>query len=255
MWEWRPAYNSLICYDHTVASVTPSLNENHATPSKLDMQGGNGCGHDPRNPKILKFPSQGRRPHVLEEAKRRLESAAKSPFNYPELLPLFYHKDKKGRQRRSEGREALVNLCLTVIVQTANLANNLYCGHWNGTHFVYYDLDKLVTLTGERKGRVRRALTVLRKLGLIHAGGQLDRAYEGTLRTINYRIRLDYSLFESFELCAEFALDAAKAEAKHQNKLNPRVIPFYAPASHELPVYLPPIQLSNILTKPPPSIG
>lgn len=252
MWERTPACVARILADNSSASEI-TLNSGYTTPSPIDTQVGNRCGHDPRNPKILQFPQHRRRPHVIEEAKRRLERAAKSPFIYPELLPLFYHADKKGRQRRSEGREATVNLCLTVVLQTANLANNLYCGHWDGQRFVYYDLEKLVTLTGATKGRVRRALSVLRRLGLVHTDSKLDTASDGNLRTINYRIRLDYALFQKLGLCAEFALDAAKADAKRQRKENPKFVPFFAPAENERPVYLPAIKLHNISPKPPPS--
>lgn len=220
MQDWKSA----CCADSdqgksTTSDATLFTRVNNTSPSP-SMQGGNRCGH---NKKVFRLPVYAnvhkRRYHVLEEAKRRLRQAQKYPYRYPELTPVFFHKEKRGRKRRSEAVEAITSLVLDALIEGANLVNYLAYGYYDSqNNFHAYGYEYLCKVTKCTYGRVQRALSVLKSLGLCKVEGNVVALEDGSYTTQDVKVSLTPDVFIFLGLENELNKDTQLAFIKWEKK-------------------------------------
>ena len=196
-------------------------NQDHDIQNRGNKQplSGNRCGHDPKKIRIPLFPAHHkRRPHALEEAKRRIIFAQNSPYDFPHMGEVFHHPNKNGRKRRSEGVEAINNLVLSTLLHTVNLATMASGDYEKGNHFKHYDYYKLSQLAGMSYPRFKRAMAELQRLGFVHVVPCFKKNHNGDFR-INYvQIILTEKIFRALGLMNELQKDRERALTKWKRK-------------------------------------
>lgn len=186
-----------------------NLAKGFCKPKKRDYvrrinEGGNFCGHDRHNPLLSINCKSIRRPKVIKAAQKKLEEFYKDPST----LPMLQYARNSDRQRRSESREAEIQL-IKVILEYTDLVT-LRCGIPTETGFKPLTLDFLVKLTNLHKRRAERALSELVRVGLlsVHQPRQLvDNQWIGFagIKTISKL------LFKTLGLGAWLMFDRRKA--------------------------------------------
>jgi len=129
-------------------------------------QGGNFCGHDPRNPRFtLTRPAKigkGGIPPILTELAERLQDYYHRPR---QLIPSLDLANGSNRQQRSERREACV-LLLNALLKYTDLAS-LRVGIPTQNGFLSLTVDYIAKQTGMTLKRVERALADLKTSSLV----------------------------------------------------------------------------------------
>ncbi len=187
----------------------------------LTMQGGNRCGHD-RNQfkKPTLHGGHKRRPHAIEEAKRRIERSVSNIYAFPELSQIFYHplKNGKGRRRRSERIEAALSLTLYVLLHLLNL-HRMAAGYYDSANtFRFYNYGLIESLTGLSPIRTKRAMALLQALGFIKTFAIRELNHDGSYRTTQVRIEFTDKIFQALEMMPEFLKDRETASIKFYEK-------------------------------------
>jgi hypothetical protein len=237
---------------------------------------GNRCGHDKNNLKRPNFNKKAkRRPHVLEEAKRRIDQAITNIYAFPEFTQIFYHplKEEKGRRRRSESVEGSLCLALPTIIHSLDI-HRMSCGFYdNQNKFHYYNFAYIENVTDQNYARVKREMKLLQDYGIIKVQTIREQNNDGSWRTTEVRIDLTDKIFQMLELMPEFLKDRetiAKRFHEKQSRLEknrkkreiyrkPSITPVKAPNPNKINATLQP-QLQNLtkrlsaLTKRPQAV-
>ncbi len=198
-------------------------NINYYSSMQAVLKGGNRCDHDKNNFKKPAFHGVSkRRPHVLEEAKRRIDTAVSYHFRYPMYSGLFYHQDQdgkaNGRQIRSERVEGVHSLALPTLLQTLNL-HRMACGHYdNRNQFHYYNYAYLESQTNQSSIRIKREMKLLQDRGVIKVNSIKEMNDDGSWRTISVQIEFTDKIFEMLELIPEFLKDRETSAIKFHDK-------------------------------------
>jgi uncharacterized protein (UPF0335 family) len=205
-------------------SVPDMLNKADAIKAAINTQslnahGGNRCDHDKNQFKRPTFLRDAkRRPHCLEEAKRRIELAIGDNFRYPQFAGLFYHSDANGRRRRSERIEGVLSLALPTLLHVLNL-QRMACGFYDsGNNFHYYNFLYLQDKTNQNYSRIKREMDVLQKEKIILVTTTRKPNNDGSWRTTSVQIEFTDKIFQMLELMPEFEKDRERAACKFYEK-------------------------------------
>lgn len=172
---------------------------------------GNRCDHDKNNFKRPDFLRNAkRRPHVLEESKRRITSAIHDNFRYSEFTGLFYHSaadNKSGRHRRSESVEGILSLALPTLLQTLNL-HRMACGFYdNRNQFHYFNYAYLQDKSDQNSSRFKREMAILQAEKIIKVITTRKSNNDGTWRTTSVQIEFTDKIFQMLDLMDDFLRD------------------------------------------------
>lgn len=183
---------------------------------------GNRCDHDKNNFKRPNFLTNAkRRPHSLEEAKRRIDQSIHDNFRYPEFAGIFFHSaadQGSGRHRRSERIEGILSLALPTLLQTLNL-HRMACGFYdNRNEFHYFDYLYLQDKTSQNYSRVQREMSDLQTAGIIKVNNIRKMNNDGTFRTVRVEIEFTDKIFAMLELMPEFLKDRETIAIKFHEK-------------------------------------
>lgn len=215
------------------ADVLIGQNNNHYYSSmqylhtkfvRFSLIRGNKCGHDKNTFKRPAFHGKAkRRPHSIEEGKRRIDAALNDHFRYPEFSGLFYHQDNdglpNGKRIRSERREGVHGLALPTLLQSLNL-HRMACGHYdNQNQFRFYDYGYLQNQTDQASIRVKREMKLLQDRGVIKVNTRREQnPCTGKWRTIGVSIEFTDKIFQLLDLMPEFLQDREKISGKFYDK-------------------------------------
>lgn len=183
--------------------------------------------HNRLKPKVLSFNGHKRRPHPIEEAKRRCENLYNSPASRPMGKMFFnssrFNKSGSFRQMRSEMREniKLVKQCLFEhLCLTTMQFGQIIPGSFN--HFGIYFICKKTDLS---YSTVHRVLTVLENSGYITVKERREKKPDGTFRSIPAIIYAHPSIFHDLDMsdddiCRESQkyLEAIRRDEERQRK-------------------------------------
>lgn len=195
----------------SVPNVLMGQNANKALKNNQQGLSGNRCGHNKNSFKKPRFHQDSkRRPHAIEEAKRRIERSFSNKFLYPAFGGLFYHpveKERGARCRRSESIEGTLSLALVSLLQSLNL-HKMACGHYdNKNQFMYYNYAYIENLTDQNSSRVKREMKLLQDYGIIKVLTIRSQNHDGSWRTKEVRIDFTDKIFHMLELTDEFLRD------------------------------------------------
>jgi len=223
-WGRNPACNIESLAGCHIASGTDSVTERDDKEARADSQAliGNRCGHDKhRYKKPLFSNSTARRPHVIEESKRRVQQAFSDIYAYPKFTQVFYHPvnlEGGGRRRRSEAIEGTLSLTLTALLHTLNL-QKMACGFYDsGNKFHYYNYAWIEKATDQHAARVKREMKVLQDYGIIKVVTNRQRNSDGSWRTIDVRIEMTDKIFMMLDLEDAFTRDRETISIKFHTK-------------------------------------
>lgn len=196
-------------------------NNSHKSVNAQLLKQGNGCNHDKNNFRRPDFTGNGkRRPHVIEEAKRRIEQAVSDIFMFSEFTRVFYHplKNERGRRRRSESVEGTFCLALPMLIHGLNLSR-MECGFYkNDNEFHSYDYAYLVNKTNQNYSRIKREMKLLQELGIIKVISTREKTADGAWRTKNVRIEFTDRIFQMLELMDEYLRDRETSDKMFHGK-------------------------------------
>lgn len=192
------------------------------TQSQISQKG-NRCGHDKnsfKRPEV--FGRAKKRPHVLEEAKRRIYAGISDHFRFPAFSGLFYHQDQdgkgNGRHIRSERIEGTHSLTLPILLQHIDLYR-MACGHYdNRNQFRFYNYAFIENATDQSSIRVKREMKLLQDRGIIKVITLREQNNDGSWRTPEVRIEFTDKIFEMLELMPEFLKDRETSAIKFHAK-------------------------------------
>jgi hypothetical protein len=194
----------------------------HTKFTKFTIERGNRCGHNPNRLKKPKFhAAHKRRPHVLEEAQRRIDQAISNIYLYPEFTKMFYHStNKKGirRRRRSESIEGAICLALRALLNSLNL-KRMACGHYDkANRFIHYNSGYIVKNTDQSKIRVKRELKLLQEYEIIKINTKRAQRIDGSWETTQVEIEFTDKIFRMLNLMDEFLKDRETCNIKFHEK-------------------------------------
>ena len=180
-------------------------------------QGGNFCGHDPRNPRLsLTLPPKtgnGGIPFVLS----RLMALLKSYYDNPRrIIPTLDLANGRNRQQRSERREACI-LMLTALLKYTDLAS-LRVGIPTPDGFLNLTIDFLAKQTGMAPRRAERALADLKAAGLVTISQPRKRLPGGSWRGLAAVKAISRHLFSLFGLGGMLKRERNKASKRQAKK-------------------------------------
>lgn len=162
--------------------------------------GGNYCGHAPESPRlglVKDVVSPGKSlPGILIELQERVKRYYSKPAVMPSLRNA--NQSAKGRQQRSERREACL-LLLAAIVSFTDLVS-LRCGVPTKNGFMSLTLDYLVEYTGLNMRRAERAMADLKRANLITCSQPRQLKEDGTYRGLAAVKAVNKLLFTAFGL-------------------------------------------------------
>lgn len=179
--------------------------------------GGNFCGHMPDSPRLdlVKPTTDKRRPGIIIELQARI----KRYFSNPNVLPSLRNanKSKKGRQMRSERREA----CLVLLAAIADYMDlvSLRCGIPTSNGFMSLTLDYLVEFTGLHPRRAERAMADLKSANLITVSQPRQLKDDGTWRGLAAVKAVNKLLFTVFGLHERLKHETERAAERLANKV------------------------------------
>ena len=184
-------------------------------------QGGNGCGHDPRNPKLTltKPPKTGKGgiPFVLSHLMALLKSYYDNPR---QIIPTLDLANGSNRQQRSERREACI-LVLTSILKYTDLAS-LRVGIPSEDGFLSIAVDYLAKQTGMPLRRAERALADLKATGLVTTAQPRKRLPDGSWKGLVAIKAVSRHLFFLFGLGGMLKRERNKASKRLAKKAGNR---------------------------------
>ena len=140
--------------------------------------GGNFCGHEPKNPRFImehhayydkqKIDDLGskRRPRILYDIVQRIKAYYKDTDVMPVLHNANSHRRTSDKQRRSESREAVINL-LTIMIMNMDLASLRVGQPTLDGGFFNYSVEWLAEKAKLSVSRAKRAMSDLNNSTLI----------------------------------------------------------------------------------------
>lgn len=180
--------------------------------------GGNFCGHNPDAPSldlVRAATAPGKiRPKILSLLQERMRRYFHSPGCLPSLRAA--NQSPKGRQQRSERREACLQL-LAAILEFTDLAS-LRCGIPSPEGFQSLKLDVLVSYTGLHPRRAERAMADLKRAGLITVAQPRQLQEDGTWRGLAAVKAVNRLLFGAFGLLRRLGHEQQRATARLAKK-------------------------------------
>lgn len=202
--------------EETLASgntVKQRVNHKTSYPYGQDKIAGNRINHDRKNLRKPDFSKDNRRPHSIEETKRRTLESIDNPYKYTGFQEAHFHEDK--RKRRSERIEGCVSLVLYSLIHTLNL-QNMACGYYiSGTDpnssFHYYDFDHYRKRLEISRHRLWRSIAVLKKLGYVITKPRKEINKHGEYRTVRTEIHMTDKLFRDLGIYDLYLKDRDKA--------------------------------------------
>lgn len=160
--------------------------------------GGNYCGHQPDAPRLdlVKPTTTKTRPKILTLLQERVRRYYAAPDCLPSLRAA--NQSKKGRQQRSERREACLQL-LSAILEFTDLTS-LRCGVPTPSGFLSLTLDYLVEFTGLQPRRAERAMADLKRANLLTVNQARQLQEDGSWRGLAGVKAVNKLLFSAFGL-------------------------------------------------------
>lgn len=215
------ALNLLAGEQHTDGLISNNEENNSKLKVPNQVVVGNKCNHNKNDLKFASFPeTDRRRPHVIEEAKRRIKPYISSKNVFTKNIFTHHDSTKGGRKRRTEALESVCTKVLFSLIHDCNLVNMQYGQYfYNNNTFLNYDLSKLQKVTGCSMIRVKRAISVLKFLDLITVVSIPHRLDDGYIhdKTI---ITISPEVFNLLDVSLEFLADKRKASIRYQNRSN-----------------------------------
>ena len=181
--------------------------------------GGNYCGHSPEAPRlglVKEVVAVGKSlPGILTELQERIKRYYSKPDTIPSLRNA--NQSAKGRQQRSERREACL-LLLTAIVSYTDLVS-LRCGVPTKKGFMSLTLNFLVEYTGLHMRRAERAMADLKRANLITCSQPRQLKEDGTYRGLAAVKAVNKLLFTAFGLAERLKHETQRAMDRLAKKI------------------------------------
>lgn len=181
-----------------------------------ENHGGNFCGHQPDAPRLVlvQNTTNKRRPQILKVLQFRIRNYYQTPTCLPSLRAA--NRSRKGRQQRSERREACL-LLLAAILEFTDLAS-LRCGVPTAQGFLSLTLDYLVKFTGLHPRRAERAIADLKRANLLTVSQPRQLQEDGTWRGLAAVKAVNKLLFTVFGLGKRLAHEMGRAAKRLAKK-------------------------------------
>lgn len=187
-----------------------------------EPRSGNRCGHDPANPLLTPLRpagENGKKPPLLL---RRMAERLKDYFKNPNRIPSLNLANGSMRRQRSERRESCVRV-LTVLVKFLNIENLCVCIPQRDpvTGAVFYatlTAELIAAHTGFPLRRVTRALSDLRKAGILTSSQPRKRNADGSYTGLPALRAISKELFTAFGLGSMLAKERAKRKRPRTQK-------------------------------------
>ena len=181
--------------------------------------GGNFCGHTPDSPRLeLVKPVTGagkKLPGILTVLQERIRRYYSAPNVLPSLRNA--NRSRKGRQQRSERREACLVLLNAIVVHTDLVS--LRCGIPTSAGFLSLTLDYLVEFTGLNYRRAERAMADLKRANLLTVSQPRQLKEDGTWRGLAGVKAVNKLLFTVFGLGRRLQHEKVRASKRLAKKV------------------------------------
>lgn len=223
---YKPRYSYVTLAPQQAKAATPT------TKQKRINTGGNFCGHNPKLPRFVMrhhayFAKQDiddlgnkRRPQILYDIVERIKAYYHDTDVIPVLQNANFNRRTSDRQRRSEYREAIVNI-LSVMVMNMDLAS-LRVGQPMVTGgFFNYSVEWLAKKANLSKSRAKRALSDLNDSTLISSYQYrelIDKEKKEYIAHNAARV-FDYAFFRMLNIdLQKFSKARKMSHQKHKDK-------------------------------------
>lgn len=177
---------------------------------------GNRCGHDPRAPQlqptIRPKTGKGGLPPLLRLAVEKLGEY----FTNPDLLPTLNAANKSSRQQRTERRESCMRV-LSALLHRMDIGSLRVGVPRSDGSFYDYSIDQISQAAGLGLKRTKRAITDLKRAGLITIHQVRRKAADSTFKSLVAIKCISRNLFAALGLGAMFSREHEK-RAKRQHK-------------------------------------
>jgi hypothetical protein len=177
---------------------------------------GNRCGHISSSPHTIFFPFEFNRPQIIQKLMQSARAYYQAPRRY--LTSLI-----KNRKTRSEGRESIMLIALTIIynleLSTMTIVKNDY-------NFIPASLNEMSKQSGLTMSRGRRALAKLVNAGYLSVTKQFYKAndtYTGlaSIREVTSKFWNELGFLADYSFQKHYK---TKRLAKRDSKINARSI-------------------------------
>lgn len=180
--------------------------------------GGNYCGHNPLQP-VFTLPAPARKgkggiPRVLTLCSERLTNYY---YNPRKIIPSLDLANGSQRQQRSERRESCIRL-MSALLKRVELAS-LRVGIPTNSGFMSYTVDYITTDTGMNQKRVERALSDLKKAGIVTVSQPREKLPDGSFKGLAAIKTISKNLFGLFGLGVMLKKERDKASKRLKEKV------------------------------------
>jgi len=219
----NPARNADSLDGNHIASGSHGSNKPDSSKGDepLQVSKGNRCAHDKNHFKKPSFSgTPRRRPHVIEESKRRIQQSFRDIYHYPEFTQVFYHpiQRDRGRLRRSESIEGTIALTLSTLLHSLNLQKMAVGFYDSGNEFHYYDYGFIERSTSQHAQRIKREMKLLQEYEIIRVITLREKNHDGSWRTKEVRIEFTDKIFLMLDLVDEYLKDRETISLKFHEK-------------------------------------
>ena len=145
--------------------------------------------------KLRKFTIPHKAPLVIISLIACLQSEIDALHIDAELGKLFYHHDKNGRKRRSQGVESIVMMVLCALLSKLNLKSLTYGLYTSNNTLHCFSYKTLKADTGLPDWTIDRAIAVLKKLNIVTVTPVVKKTPKG-LRVIKTVIEFTDKIFK-----------------------------------------------------------
>ncbi len=179
--------------------------------------GGNFCGHQPDAPRLdlIRPTTDKNRPGILRQLQERVRRYYSSPTVIRSLRNA--NRSRKGRQQRSERREACL-LLLSSILEHTDLVS-LRCGVPTSSGFLSLTLDYLTRWTGLHPRRAERAMADLKRANLLTVNQPRQLNEDGSWRGLAAVKAVNKHLFTAFGLGRRLSYERDRASKRLARKV------------------------------------
>ncbi|ABA56552.1 hypothetical protein Noc_A0039 (plasmid) [Nitrosococcus oceani ATCC 19707] len=179
------------------------------------VSGGNGCGHNPANPRWFLPPENHKeRPRILG----KLSEKIRAYYHDPEaILPSLNLANGSERKQRSERREACLQIlsCLTHYLDLVTLRVGI---PWKDGSFGGISMERIATLCGIGLRRAERAIRDLVAAGIITVHPIAKQSGLATYTGYPAIRTISTSLFKAFGLSKWLRHERDKASRRHHKQ-------------------------------------
>jgi DNA-binding transcriptional ArsR family regulator len=181
--------------------------------------GGNYCGHNPLQP-VFTLPAPARKgkggiPRVLTLCSERLTNYY---YNPRKIIPSLDLANGSQRQQRSERRESCIRL-MSALLKRVELAS-LRVGIPTNSGFMSYTVDYITMDTGMNQKRVERALSDLKKAGIVTVSQPREKLPDGSFKGLAAIKTISKNLFGLFGLGVMLKKERDKASKRLREKIH-----------------------------------